>query len=334
MNELNNSRAVSRLRVIGIFLLCALLILLGWHISSGYIETSEKIDTNKTLTSIGQLKAGQIQSYLADRKGDASVIASFLNDPLAQRWLTHRGGNAPAKLNQLAESVAEAFQYRDLMVLDANADIRSSAGHGGILGETGKSIALRTMREHTPVFHQIYFGDPSASNVPVLDTFVPVMDADGTESVGVVVVRSELNFLFNLIQTWPTESETAESLLVTKDGSDVLFLNNLRHQKDTALKLRVPLSDDPNAPAWPAISVLTGHLGLFEANDYRGKHVLAYTVAVPDTLWGMVVKMDVEEATKRSHTLQKFTAMAIAIILGLAGMIIWIWWRKAETLNK
>ena len=309
-------------------------MLLGWYVSSSYIETSEKINTNKTLTSVGRLKANQIQAYLAERKGDAAVVSSFLSTPSAQHWLKQQDGNAPDALNRLAESVVTAYQYRGLLLLDAEANVRLNTGHSGMLAEAGKAIALRAMREHTPISFQIYFGDPSAPDVPVLDTFVPVMDADGTASVGVVVLRSGLNFLFDLIQTWPSESETAELLLVTKDGSDVLFLNNLRHQKDTALKLRVPLSNDPNAPAWPAISVLTGHLGLFEANDYRGKHVLAYTIAVPGTPWGIVVKVDVEEATKRSHTLQKFTAMTIAIILGLAGIIVWIWWRKAETLHE
>jgi len=73
-----------------------------------------------------------------------------------------------------------------------------------------------------------------------------------------IVMRNELNYLFQLIQTWPTKSETAELLLVTKDGNDVLFLNELRNQKNTALKLRIPLSSDPDSLAWPAISAVTG----------------------------------------------------------------------------
>ncbi|MDD5300374.1 MAG: PAS domain S-box protein [Gallionella sp.] len=301
-----------------------------------YIETSEKINTNKTLASVGQLKSGQIQAYLAERKGDAAVVSSFLNAPLAQHWLTRQYVNAPDTLNQLAESVITAFQYRELLLLDASANTRLGVGHGGMLSQAGKAIALRAMRERTPVSFQIYFGDPSAPDVPVLDTFVPVMNADGSRAVGMVVLRNELNILFSLLQTWPVESATAESLLVTKDGSDVLFLNELRHKKGTALKLRVPLSSDTNSPAWPAISAVTGRFGLFEANDYRGMHILAYTLAVPDTPWGMVVKMDVAEATERSRTLQKITAMVIMAIVALVGIISWIGWRKvkAEQLAK
>ena len=32
-------------------------------------------------------------------------------------------------------------------------------------------------------------------------------------------------FLFPLIQSWPTPSRSAESLLIRRDGDDVLFLN-------------------------------------------------------------------------------------------------------------
>ena len=329
---MNNSQTLHTLqfRLIGIFLLCVFLIASAGYVFFGYIETSEKIDTNKTLASVGRLKSDQIQAYLAERKGDAAVVSSFLSTPLEQHWLTQQGINAPDTLGQLAESVVTAYQYRELLLLDANANIRLGIGHGGMLAEAGKAIALRAMRERIPVSFQIYFGDPSAPDVPVLDTFVPVMSADGTRAVGMVVLRNELNFLFPLLQAWPVESETAESLLVTKDGSDVLFLNELRHRKDTALKLRVPLSSNPKSPAWPAISVVTGRFGLFEANDYRGEHILAYTIAVPDTPWGMVVKIDVAEVTKRSRTLQKITAMIIMVISILIGMIAWQGWRKVK----
>ncbi|MDD5300717.1 MAG: PAS domain S-box protein [Gallionella sp.] len=295
------------------------------------IKANEKNDTNKTLVSVGQLKTHQIQSYLAERSSDAAVISSFLTTPSAQHWLAHQGGNAPAILKHLMESVMAAYQYRGLLALDAEANIRLNTGRSGILTETGKAIALHAMHERSHPFFKIYFGDPATPDEPVLDTFVPVMSPDGTRAVGMVVLRSEPKFLFQLIQTWPVESETAETLLVTKDGSDVLFLNELRHQKNTTLKLRVPLSTDTSSLAWPAISAVTGHFGLLEANDYRGKRITAYAIAVPDTPWSMVVKMDIEEAVAHSQRLLRVAMIIAAILIVFAGMIVWLWWRKDQT---
>jgi len=47
-------------------------------------------------------------------------------------------------------------------------------------------------------------------------------------------------FIFPLIQTWPTASASAETLLVRRDGESVLFLNTLRHQNGMPLTLRRP----------------------------------------------------------------------------------------------
>ncbi|OGT08406.1 MAG: hypothetical protein A3J49_11930, partial [Gallionellales bacterium RIFCSPHIGHO2_02_FULL_57_16] len=318
------------LRPTGIFFLCALLIILAGYALFEIIKTNEKNDTNKTLVSVGHLKTHEIQSYLAERKNDAAVISSFLTTPSSQHWLAHQSDNAPETLNQLAESVVKAYQYRGLLLLDAKATIRLSAGRSGILTATGKAIALRAMHERSPASFQIYFGDPSTPDVPVLDTFVPVMSTDGAVAVGMVVLRNELNYLFQLLQVWPVESETAESLLITREGSDVLFLNELRHQKETSLKLRIPLNTDPNSPAWPAISAVTGHFGLLEANDYRNKRILAYTIAVPDTRWSMVVKMDIEEAVAHSLRLLRVAIIITVAFILFAGMIVWLWWRKDQ----
>ena len=47
-------------------------------------------------------------------------------------------------------------------------------------------------------------------------------------------------FLYPYIQTWPVPSASAETLLFRGEGDHVLFLNELRHRSNTALKLRVP----------------------------------------------------------------------------------------------
>ena len=70
-----------------------------------------------------------------------------------------------------------------------------------------------------------------------LDILVPLLprEPDGFPS-GVLLFRiNPYQFLYSYIQAWPTPSRTAESLLVRREGIEVLFLNELRHQKNTAL---------------------------------------------------------------------------------------------------
>jgi len=49
-------------------------------------------------------------------------------------------------------------------------------------------------------------------------------------------------YLYPFINRWPSPAQTAETLLVRRDGNDALFLNELKFQRLTALKQRVPLA--------------------------------------------------------------------------------------------
>jgi PAS domain S-box-containing protein len=133
-------------------------------------------------------------------------------------------------------------------------------------------------------------------------------------------------FLYPLIQSWPLPSRSAETLLVRREGNDVVFLNELRHRKDTALKLRVPITESQ----LPATSGVLGYEGPLEAVDYRGIPVLAVTKGVPGSSWFIVAKVDAEEV--RGPLRQR--SRLIAIFFGLAGVtlmtgIMCLWSRRA-----
>jgi len=94
-----------------------------------------------------------------------------------------------------------------------------------------------------------------------------------------------------LLKKWPTPSRTAETLLIRRDGNDVLFLNDLKFQKDAALNLRIPL----NNRNVPAVEAALGKEGIVEGIDYRGVPVVADLRTVPDSPWFLVARMDMEE---------------------------------------
>ena len=291
----------------------------------------EKNQAYENLHGIGKLKVGQIQSYFHERKGDARVAARFLSNPLVWHWLASRSGNPPVMVAQPLEAVLSAYQYGGVLLLDSKADVRFGGGKHTGLSATGKSIALHAIKENSLNISPIYFGDPSAPGKPLLDIFVPIVDQDTSKVVGVLVLRDDLHFLYALLQSWPVESETGETLLVTRDGDDVLFLNELRYKKDTALKLRLPIKSGDSGHIIPTVEMLgKGYYGSLEAFDYRDKPTLAYNIAVPDTSWGMVVKMDTEEVLEHVRRLQTAVwIVALFFTLG-AGVILWTWWKKQK----
>ncbi|MBM3892093.1 MAG: PAS domain S-box protein, partial [Verrucomicrobia bacterium] len=119
-------------------------------------------------------------------------------------------------------------------------------------------------------------------------------------------------YFFPLIQSWPTSSWTAETLLVRREGDDVVYLNELRHRKGTAMNLRTPGS----AKNLPAAMAVRGEVGLVEGVDYRSVPVVAVLRPVPDTPWFMVAKADRQEVYAPLHQ----QAWAVAVNMGFMAL--------------
>ena len=315
---------------VALFLSFVILVGMASHALIDRLEHIEKNHTYENLHGIGKLKIGQIRAYFQERKGDALVSAEFLSNSSVRHWLASPSGAIPPLVQQPLQAAVTAYQYGGILLLDSKANIRFGSGEYKVLSETGKSIALRAIQENLLSTSPIYYGDPYAPDKPLLDTFVPIVNPDTSAVEGMLVLRDDLRFLYSLIQSWPVESRTGETLLVTRDGGDVLFLNELRHRKDSALRLRLPIDGGINALTVPTKEMMRGYFGALEAFDYRGEPVLAYNIAVPDTSWGMVVKMDTAEALEHVRRLQMIIWIVAAFFTLGAGAILWMWWKKQK----
>ncbi len=168
----------------------------------------------------------------------------------------------------------EAYGYANVLLLDPDGNLLLAAqdqpdpppGHAtGPRCGFGQSRCVLSDFYRAPDRH-VY-----------LDTVAPVTDAEG-RLLAVLVLRSYAeSYLYPLIQSWPTPSRSAETLLVRREGEAVIFLNELRHQANTALSLRVPLTQSD----LPAAQAVLGQQGLFQGQDYRGVEVLADLRPVP-----------------------------------------------------
>ena len=133
-------------------------------------------------------------------------------------------------------------------------------------------------------------------------------------------------FLYPLIQSWPTPSATAETLLVGREGDSVVFLNELRHRKNTAFSLRFPITEKK----LPAAMVVQGIKGVVQGTDYRGIPVLAEIQPVPDSPWFMVAKVDMEEVFHPYKVPFRILAILVFVLIISAGLSISLFWRHQQ----
>jgi PAS domain S-box-containing protein len=145
--------------------------------------------------------------------------------------------------------------------------------------------------------------------------------------VGVLLLRIDPDkILFPLIQLWPTPSLSSETLLIERDSDDVVYLNELRHQKIIPSILRLPISNEK----LPAAMAVRGIDGIVEGMDYRGVSVLAVIRRIPGSPWFMVSKVDQEEVFAPLRLEAWLIGGMIIILILASGAFLGFWWQNKQ----
>lgn len=319
-----------RLELIPLFCLLLLVTEFGEYQLFSHLKTEEKNFALHELASIGQLKSDQLAAFLKERRGDSLVFTDLLHIGLTQGWWNSKDKDLPALLQQPLKSVVRHYDYSSAMILDAKGNIRFHIGPSVNLSETETSLVQHVLQTAPPSFSELYAADQTAPDHLTLDTFTPIRNLDKTATVGVLILRGDWPNLFTMIQAWPVESRTAETLLIKRDNSQVVLLNALRHKTQTRLTPHRPFRIEADAPPWPTIKAAQGQYGPLESVDYRGQAVLAHILPVLGTPWSLVVKEDTEEVLAHLELLQSLAAtgtLVAALGLGLWG---YRWQRRRE----
>ncbi len=112
--------------------------------------------------------------------------------------------------------------------------------------------------------------------------------------LGVVAIEADVDNIVSLVKDYSGLGQTGETLLSKRDeNGDALFVVPLRFDQYAALK-RVVFKGNLNDPITQAL--LKRERLFTNAIDYRAKPVLATTRYIEKTGWGLVVKVDIEEA--------------------------------------
>jgi C4-dicarboxylate-specific signal transduction histidine kinase len=177
------------------------------------------------------------------------------------------------------------------------------------------------------VFSDVY--REASTGAICYEAFIPLRAVNGGEprTVAVMLIHSDpRRTLFPLVRSWPTSNRTAETLLVSRVGDTVVYLNQPQYLPDGSRLQRLPLSGQPLLAAAAA----RGRDGIVEGLDYRGVPVIAAVKRIPGSPWFLLVKVDADEVyapvRERARLLGSFTA---ALILA-AGVCLFLLWRQAR----
>ena len=275
------------------------------------VFNERKQDEGYRLEAIADLKVQQISSWIREKKGDVlfmqndpfindiSILESDLAAGLSRERLIKR---LDAYQNAYQETVQAAF------LLDGQGKILLGSKNSPATIDTDLIEYVQNIKDR-----QISVFGPHLDTVgqACLDIVAPLTGAG--EHSPVIVVKADLvSYLFPLLKAWPIPSNSSEALLFRRDGDQILFLNELRHQGGTALKLRQSVKEGTALAS--QVMRKTEQVGyLLNAVDYRGKPIIGIVRAVPNTDWYLVAKMDKAELYD--------LAMTDMIWVGLSGLL-------------
>ena len=293
-----------------------------WHYERGYRAEIERL-----LSSVGELKVGELVQWRNERLADAAVLyENGLFIQLMERVIRRPDDRDARKQMEIwLGNIRKAYQYKNVLVLDASGHlIQSVKGpHQAVCEEIEKHI-LRVSQSPGPVFLDFHRETPGGAIT--LSVLTPIFN--GHRFVGIVaLVIDPDTYLYPMIQRWPTPSKTAETLLVRREGNDVVFLNDLKFKKNTAVQLRFPLFQKD----LPAARAAQGEEGVIEGIDYRGEKVVASIRTVPGSPWFMVARMDKEEIYAPLWERLWIMLLLVFSLIGGAGITVLLLWQRQRT---
>jgi len=321
----SESRALSW--IMGIILLLVSGIAAILYLSYINFERHYRDQINLQLTAIADLQVQEVVNWRNERLGDAELIKrSSAFSALVQTYLQDPAQpQAKAQIQTWLDGLHEIYQYQSLIFIDPQGHTRITSPDTQQIVETHLVEASQAALASGEITILDFHRDASHDTI-YLTILTPIYAGeDLSRPLGVVELRIDpSSYIFPYLSRWPLPSQTAETLLVRREGSDVLYLSPTRFPKDSELNLRVPLSDTAKL----AIKAVLGETGVVEGKDYRGESVIGYIRAVPDSPWFLITSINTAEVYAPLSQRLLYTILTFVALMFISSVGLVLYWRQ------
>ncbi|MGE5363722.1 MAG: ATP-binding protein [Bacteroidota bacterium] len=278
------------------------------------------------LKAIAQLKINQISGWFRDELVDASIIArdNYLIKN-TKEFLGNPSEKSRTELQNILLQISLEHDYADVSIASRNGEILVSSQKNVIYTDSLLKAGIRqsSMRDTTAA-SDLYRSEASGHKI-ILSIASPVRYQ--SRSIAIIVYHIDAErYIFPLVRFWPGSSWSAETFIVRRENNSVLYLNNLRNRKVTALSFRLPL----NRPDLPAVKAVTGYRGIFEGFDYRNKEIFAYLSSVPGTPWFLVAKIDKDEMLAGLYAKISVVVIVCMLIIMVSAAVLFVFYNFSQ----
>lgn len=204
----------------------------------------------------------------------------------------------------------ESTRYHDLFLISPEGDVVYTATKGDDFGTnliTGlyKDSELAQVFKRAKTLLETNISDykyyaPSLE----LAAFVAAPILNKGEFIGVIALQIDNEDINGIVNDYTGLGKTGETVTASKGVGEAVFAMPLRHDPEAVYKRIIPFG---NQEGLPILEAVNGNKGRGLAVDYRGKEVLAVWRYLPNIRWGVVVKIDANEAFAPVDRLKKWS---------------------------
>ncbi|RFC36259.1 MAG: PAS domain S-box-containing protein [Candidatus Nitrotoga sp. LAW] len=313
----------------------------------GYInlqqnETTLRAEVLGRMAALAAKKATEVKSYLAERLQNVRYLAL---DPRVTEEMNYLSKTYATNLSTAARYTSESartHQYfdryiekmgllYDVFLITPQGEIVYTQKHesdfatnllDGPYRNTQLAQAFRNVRATLePVISG--YEDYAPSNRPAMFIAAPIM-IDG-QFKGVFAVQLGNELFYRVAKDTVGLGVSGEAMFAQWDGDSALFTVPTRNQPDAAMRFKLNLQQVKNAPMFEALS---GEAGAGIRTDYRGKRVVAAWRYLPELEWGMVIKVDADEAFAFLNQQRVWSFGALVLVILSSAMAAFYFGRK------
>lgn len=274
----------------------------------GSVERELREQTMERLEGLAQFKVDALEGIVSGWHDRVALVASRtqLRQSLAEHLRTGADGHVATIERILDDAVAASPRFHELRVYGPEGGLVARAGVAPE-GTASRFDATDLEADSTARYRGVSFA-PDA--LPVVEFTAP-LTLDGTP-LGWLHAVLGLDEVVDLSSNYEGLGETGETMVVVREGDRARVLHPVRFT-----------DGDPAADDASLLALDTGEFSFAGGlTDYRRREVWVATRFLPETGWGVVVKIDEEEQVRpitafRADTVRlAVTLAAFAIVLG------------------
>lgn len=283
------------------------------------------------LEGIAELKVEKIETLFAALRKDMQIAQAYynikVNLPILTKYAKEETHPEYIAAKKALDSQLKPFQriqeFFDFMLVNPEGKIVYVTNEKHTQKDLDNLLPDPGNKGFTEGEKGIYISDVFRNTVEggkfTLLVTAPARSVNG-DFIGVIAFEVDVAHIYGFITDPVGLGETGETLVVKNYGDYALCLNPLRFDKDAALKRKVIFGGEKGYPLQQAAQRRNGS-GI--AIDYNGREVIAAWRYIPSLDWGMVAKIETQEAFREAAKLLQFIILLGTGILILIGIIAW-----------